>query len=215
MNRWIRRVVTVASIAGSLALLPGAVAFAQQAPQGQQEGHGRAHHGGLLRDALKLDSLSSEQRTQIDGLVQGHRTAEVPVRQASAQLLTKLATQVEAAKIDRPALEDTLNAEAAAAKNARGVEVGALTQLHNILTAAQRNQIVDTIAGRLPQGRSVPAALDAFRGDSFDANAVVREGDRGEHLVSHLESKVPGMSADQRADLASHLRARAARESKT
>ena len=204
----------VSSIAGSLALLPGGVAFAQQPAQGQHAGHAHGPHGGLLRDALKLDSLSAEQRSQIEKLVDGHKTAEVPVRQANAQLLTQLATQVEAAKIDRQALGPSMNAEASAARNARTVEVNALSQLHGVLTVVQRNQIVDTIASRLPQGKAVPPVLDAFRGDSFDANALVREGKTGERVVDHAEAKVPSMSAEQRATFASHLRARAAKESK-
>jgi len=91
MNRWITRIVTVASLAGAAALAPAGIAYAQQAATAAHEGHGMGHKMGLVGAALKLDSLTPAQRTAIDQLVQTRRTAEVPVRQADAQLLTVLA----------------------------------------------------------------------------------------------------------------------------
>ena len=82
MNRWIAKVVTFASLAGAVALVPAGIAYAQQgAATDGGEGHG--HHGhrmGLVGAALKLDSLTPAQRTAIDQLAQTRKAAEVPVK---------------------------------------------------------------------------------------------------------------------------------------
>jgi Spy/CpxP family protein refolding chaperone len=139
----------VASLAGSLALVAGAVAYAQdaQAPGkiGDHKGHHGDHRGGLLRAALKLDSITAEQRASIEKLKQERRTAGVPVRQADAQVLTVLAQQVEQAKIDPQGLAPSLSAEQSAAAAETNVERDTLNQLHSILSTAQRNQLVDRI----------------------------------------------------------------------
>jgi len=216
MNRWIRRVVTFSSLAGALALVSGGVALAnEQGEASHAKGeHGRKHHGGLITAALKLDSLSGGQKTQIEKLVEERKVARVPVRQADARVLTELAHQVEQAKIDRAGLKGGLDAETAAAQQERSVAVSALGQLHSILTPAQRGQLVDAVQARMPQGKQLPAGLASFRGDSFDAAAVVRLEVPGEHAIKHAEEKVPAMSPQERANLASHLRERAAKESK-
>jgi Spy/CpxP family protein refolding chaperone len=213
MNKWMLRVVTYASIAGSLALLPAGTAWAQEDSQEEQGSATGQHHEGLVHTALELDTLSSDQRTQIQQLLDRGKAAKAPVRQADAQLLTQLAAQVDAAKIDRQALGSSLDAEAKAARAARVVEIDCVSKLHGLLTAAQRNKLVDTMEARLPQDKHAPAELEAFRGDSFDANATVGAHVPGERTVSEAEAKVPGMTADQRAAFSARLRARAARES--
>jgi hypothetical protein len=137
------------------------------------------------------------------------------LHQATAQLLTQLAAQVDAGKVDRQALGASIDGEANAAKTARQVETDGVAKLHALLTAQQRNQLVDAIEARLPQGKPPSPPLEAFRGDSFDANAAVFDRVPGERAVSDAEARVPGMSAGQRAALAGHLRARATRESQS
>src|SRR5580704_2482000 len=119
MNRWIRRVVMFTSLAGALALLPGAVAMANESAAGEHAKHGHGHHGGLMSAALKLDNLSADQRSQIERLEAQRKAANVPVRQADARVLTELAHQVEQAKIDRDGLKSSLSAEESAAQAAR------------------------------------------------------------------------------------------------
>jgi Spy/CpxP family protein refolding chaperone len=215
MNRWIRRVVTLASVAGSLALLPSAIALADEAHAGE---HGREHkghhHGGLVSAALKLDTLSGTQRTQIEQLESARKAAGTPVRQADARVLTDLARQVEQDRIDRAGLKDGLDAEQAAAQAALRVDVQTLAQLHGILAPAQRGALVDRIEARIPQGKPRPAQLEAFRGDSFDATAFAKPHVPGEHAIARAEKKLPSMSPAERATFAGHLRDRAAHESK-
>jgi Spy/CpxP family protein refolding chaperone len=277
MNRWIAKVVTFASLAGAVALVPAGVAYAQQgAPANGAAPHG--HHGhrkGLIGDALKLDSLTPAQRTAIEQLAQTRKAAEVPVRQADAQVLTVLAQQVEQASINKQALAPTVRAKEAAAATARTVDLDTVQKLHDLLTPAQRAQLVDGIEahfqgkgegnkdaspgkgeghhGKLGmmakklgltdqqkaqiaanlkaerQAEPAPAPhtpgagkawIESFRGDTFNASASAANGaqkmERREGRMEDLvAATVPVLSPAQRAELASHLRARAAHEAQS
>lgn len=214
MNRWMSRVVTVTAVVLGVAASAGGVALADGQQGGEQAGHARHHHGGLVQAALKLDSLSAVQRQQIEQIESARKTAEVPVRQANAVVLTQLAKQVEQAHIDRDGLKDALVAEQGAAQAARNVDVQTLAQLHGILSARQRNQLVDAIEVRIPEGRPRPQQLESFRGDQFDASTFVKARVPGEHAIAMAEKRVPSMSPAQRAELAGKLRERAAHQSR-
>ena len=152
MNRWMKRIVTFASITSALALLPAGVAFAQDGtPQTAQHAaqHKGGHRKGLVGAALKLESLTPEQRTQIEQLVVQRRAAAKPVRQADAQVLEVLAQQVFADKMDVQALGPSLAVERAAVAQERSVDAATLGQLHSILTPAQRTELVDRIEARM------------------------------------------------------------------
>jgi Spy/CpxP family protein refolding chaperone len=215
MNRWIQRVVTFASITSALALVPAA-AFAQDTSGAPPKGahHGKQHRGehrqGLIGAALKLDSLSPEQRSRIEQLVQERRAASVPVRQADAQLLTVLAQQVEGAKVDTQAQAPSLAAERAAMMGELQVDRVTLARLHAILTPAQRNQLVDAIESHA--GQHQPGAegkARAFRGGEANAKlglspeqkAQIKAnlGGTGEHRAAQ------GEWAGKRAEMKSAL----------
>jgi Spy/CpxP family protein refolding chaperone len=189
MNRWIARVVTLVSLTGAVALAPAGVAFAQQAAAASHPGAHHGHRMGLIGDALKLDSLTSAQRTAIEQLAQTRRTAEVPVRQADAQVLTVLAQQVEQASIDRQALAPTMTARETAAEAARTVDLDTVQKLHDLLTPAQRGQLVD----------------------AMEANAQAHAGHgkggpgRGGHLAEI--AKKLGLTDQQKQQIASNLHA--------
>jgi Spy/CpxP family protein refolding chaperone len=267
--------ITLAALAGAVTLGAGGVALAQQAapaaPAAQADGapRHRGHHEGLLGQALKLSSLTDAQRTQVDGLMQTRRAAEAPVKQADAKLLTDLAAQVEQASIDKQALAPDVRARDGAASAARSVDRQTIQQLHDLLTPAQRGQLVDAVeaekqghggwhgggprerlthleeklglseqqdaqiqaalhadhAGHAPDGGhpwsrgSGPQGwLESFRGDSFNAVSTPAggphpgAGPHGDHLEHLVAAMVPVLTPAQRADLASHLRRRAARE---
>jgi Spy/CpxP family protein refolding chaperone len=178
MNRWIRTVGVFGALAGALAWVPVGVAFADDAApaQGAHHGHKGHHREGLIHEALKLDSLTSDQRTAIDKLVDQKRAASAPVRAADAQVLTALAKQVEQATVDANALAPVLAGETSAATAESAAERDLLNQLHGILTPAQRNQLVDRVeakAGRMhawardagaPGGAGGPGAGHGFAG---------------------------------------------------
>jgi Spy/CpxP family protein refolding chaperone len=155
MNRWIRRAATFASIAGAVALVTAGVAFAnegQSSGQEHQKGEHRSGHGaGLLGVALKLDSITAEQRASIEQLMQQRRTASTPVRQADAQLLTVLAQQVEQAQVDPQGLAPSLATEQSAAQAENAVDRDTLNRLHSILSSGQRAELADRLEGMHPK----------------------------------------------------------------
>ncbi len=186
MNRWMSRIVSFASLAGAIALVPAGVALAQQAPASTAAAG--AHHGhrmGLVGEALALDSLTPAQRTAIEQLVQTRRTAEGPVRQADAQVLTVLAQQVEQASINRQALAPTVQARESAAVAARSVDLDTVQKLHDLLTPAQRGQLVDAAEAHM-HGR----------------------GHKGEHGGGHLGkiAKELGLTDQQKQQIATNFR---------
>jgi Spy/CpxP family protein refolding chaperone len=260
MKLSIRRSFVFASLASALALVPAGIAFANEAPQGHAKHH-RGHREGLVGAALRLGSLSAEQRSSIEQLVQDRRAANVPVKQADARVLTELAQQVEQAKVDPGALQGSLSAEQSAAAARGAVDRDTLAKLHALLTPAQRNELVDAIEahagnhqenagghekaegqggarfgaggklGLTPEQKSAihanlqaertprtenrgefRAALESFRGDSFDPTALVGVRSPGERAEKLAQAMVPVLSPAQRATFASHLRARAAHE---
>lgn len=151
MNRWIRRAATFASLAGAMALVTAGVAFADDgqspAPENHKGEHHKGHRGGFLGAALKLDSITAEQRASIEQLIAQRRSANMPVRQADAQLLTVLAQQVEQAQVDPQGLAPSLSTEQSAAEAENSVDRETLNRLHAILSPAQRGQLVDRIEG--------------------------------------------------------------------
>jgi Spy/CpxP family protein refolding chaperone len=188
MNRWIRNTLVSASLLGALAL-PATVAFAFDGSQADAGHHGRhGREGGLLRAALRVDSLTADQRTSIEKLLSDHRAAEGPVRAADAQFLTTLAQQVERASIDPQALAPSLAAEQSAASAEAASERGMLTQLHSILTSAQRGQLVDhiTAKGEHPHEHS------------HDGDA----GSKAHTWMARSLDLTPGQQAQIRANLA-------------
>lgn len=154
MNRRVHKVATGALLVAAITVIPGAYAFAQEAPsQAPAPKLERAHRGGLLGAARKLDTLTAEQRSAIEQLVQQRRAANVPVRQADAQVLTVLAQQVEQAAVDPQGLAASLGAEKSAASTAGAVNRDTLNQLHALLTAAQRQQVADAVRAQRSETR--------------------------------------------------------------
>jgi Spy/CpxP family protein refolding chaperone len=152
MNRWIRRAVMSASLAGAVSLVATGVALAQpDAAAGETHTHRDHRHahqgqkGRLLQEALKLESLTGDQRSAVEQLIAARRAAAAPVRSADAQVLTVLAQEVEQASIDDQALAPSLSAERSAAVAESGVERDSLNRLHSLLTPAQRGELVDRL----------------------------------------------------------------------
>jgi Spy/CpxP family protein refolding chaperone len=215
MKLSIRRLMTVASVVGGLAVLSAGTALADE---GQPQTHAHKNHvkhAGMLEQAQKLDGLSAEQNERIEQLKAQRHAAAEPVRQADAKLLTDLATQVDGAKVDPSALKPELTAEEQAAQAEKNADAATLAALHTLLKPGQRNQLVDRLESTSAKNEQRKQALESFRGDSFDASALVRVHVPGAHAVRIAEEKVPQMTQEQRAQFAEHLRARAAHESKS
>ena len=186
MTRHFTAFATLA-LAGALTLGAGGIALAQQAAAPTSGDAGPHHHGhrdGIVARALALSSLTPAQRTAVERLVETRRAAEVPVKQADARVLTALATQVEQASLDRQALAPDLQARDGAAAAAHTVDAQTLQQLHDLLTPAQRGELVDAMeAGGHAHG----------------------EHGHGARLA-HMEQRL-GLTDQQEAQIAANLRA--------
>ncbi len=153
MKLSLRSVLSFVTFATALSLVPAA-AFAQEGPsqpvQGKHMRHHKGHKAGLVGAALKLDSITPEQRTQIEGLVQARKVAQVPAlrqgRRAGADGAG--AAGAESGKSDPQALGPSLAVERTAAAGAARVDQATFVQLHSILTPAQRAQLVDRMEAR-------------------------------------------------------------------
>ena len=200
MNRWISKVVTVASVVGALAVGVGGVALANEQNARRAREHDKRHHGGLVQAALKLDSLKPEQRSQIEQIevaTQGGRGARAPGQRGGPHRARE-AGRAGSHRPRRP--QGSLTVEEAAAQAARNVDVNTLVQLHGLLSAQQRNQLVDGLEARIPAGKPRPEHLESFRGDTFDASAMTKVHVPAEHAIAMAEKKVPSMSPGQRSD---------------
>jgi Spy/CpxP family protein refolding chaperone len=185
MNRTIRNAIATLSlvgVVGTLAVVPARMAYAEEA-QGQAHHH-HGHRQGVLGAALKIGSLTPQQRSAIEGLIQQDRAARAPVRQADAPVLEVLAHQVEQASIDPQGLAPTLDVEKAAEATEVVVQRSSLNSLHGLLTPAQRAQLVD----------GIEAHRHARHGGADGGSG--REHDHG-----------LGLTAAQRTQIAANLRA--------
>jgi Spy/CpxP family protein refolding chaperone len=191
MNGRIARIVTLALLSSAAALVPADAALAQQPADTGSPGRHHGHREGLLGAALKLDSLTPAQRTAIEQLEQTRRTAETPVRQADAQLLTVLAQQVEQASINRSALAPTLSARESASVTARAADLDTVQKLHDLLTPAQRGQLVDAAEARFQ-----------VHADAGKSDAGHRDHDRLGKIAENL-----GLTDQQKTQILAKLHA--------
>jgi Spy/CpxP family protein refolding chaperone len=276
MNRWIGRVVTMVSVASAFAVVPVGAAFAQPSAMDADEALDAApgHGQGLFGQALQLDSLTADQRASIEGVLQSERAATTPVRQARARVLTTLALQVEAGAVDPGLLAPQVRAQQGAAMAALPATRDAIQKIHDILTPAQRSQLVDAIESHAPRrahdGGAAPtplehlgaklgltaaqkqqiasnldaarqahatgsdpavpgggrwrarrAWLESFRSDSFSASSLSGDSaqaamDRRANRVEEvIQAAIPVLTPAQRAEVATHLRARAAHDGRS
>lgn len=196
MNRWITRVVSVASATSLMAIASASVAFADEGAEAREAPHhgaGHSHRRGLVAQALRLESLSPDQRAAIEQLASAERAATLPLRQADAVVLTQLAQEVERGAIDRGALSGAAG-RASAAAAAQAAIRSADAKLHDALTAEQRAELVTQIE----------AHAAALRGHA---------GEGGPHPLAGLARRL-GLSPQQeeqvRAALASERSASSA-----
>ena len=103
----------------------------------------------LFGAALGDVPLTASQRTAIEGLATAAEARHADARAAGQDLMSTLATQIEAGQIDRTALQPKLDAMVAAMQKAQPADLGAFEQLHAILTPDQRVAFVDAVAAHV------------------------------------------------------------------
>lgn len=114
-----------------------------------------ALHGPAKRvaDALGQVPLRADQRATIEQMAKDAEARMEPVRKARADLVTAIADQVQAGKIDRPALQPKIDALSAAHQTVEPQNRAAFEKLHDLLTSEQRGQFVTAMQAEHHHGR--------------------------------------------------------------
>jgi Spy/CpxP family protein refolding chaperone len=171
MTRNVRRIVVAASLAlvacnGNVSQ-PAPTASsgspAQSALQTEppQRGHGRGRHGWgrggggmrLIRQAIESLSLSDAQRAKVQQLADTAATRHALTRTAFKDIVDMVAAQIEDGRINRVALQPKIAAIKSQLQTTHAADRAAIEQLHGVLTAEQRTQLVTTIEKRMAEHR--------------------------------------------------------------
>jgi Spy/CpxP family protein refolding chaperone len=99
----------------------------------------------LVGDALGEVPLRADQRTAIETLASEAEARHAPMADARKELMLAFADQVEKGTIDRTALQPKLDKVTADFEKVRADDRAALSKLHGILDADQRNAFVDAL----------------------------------------------------------------------
>jgi Spy/CpxP family protein refolding chaperone len=151
----------------------------------QAKGHMR-----VVADALSQVALRPDQRAEIEQMAKDAGARHAAHEAAHAQVLQTLAAQIEAGKIDRAALQPSIDAAIAAGNAAHPADQAAMQRLHALLTPEQRAQFAD--------------ALES----SFHARMGAHAGAPHSDHVGHLDKWAADLKLtdDQRAQIATILK---------
>jgi Spy/CpxP family protein refolding chaperone len=103
----------------------------------------------LFGEALGDVPLTAAQRAQIEQLASDAEARHADARAARKDLMTTLASQVQAGQVDRAALQPKLDALTGALEKAQPGDRAAFEQLHAILDTQQRTAFVDAVKSRI------------------------------------------------------------------
>jgi Spy/CpxP family protein refolding chaperone len=121
---------------------PGATRIAAVAPSI------KSSHIRVIANALSTVALRDDQRAEIESLASDADTRHAAIASAHGEIMSALATQIEAGKIDRPALQAKVDAATAAGSAAHTADDAALQRLHALLTPEQRGQVADALVAQ-------------------------------------------------------------------
>ena len=145
LSRWMAWGLAVGALSLSACSSGAEAGPAVAAAQGVSEDPTEVAHFGLLREALDKVSLRADQKAQIDQLAAAAKARHEGVRAAHAALRGAIADQILAGKIDRAALKPQIDALLASVDQTRPDDRQALVQLHDLLDAKQRGELVDAV----------------------------------------------------------------------
>ncbi len=162
---------------------------------------------------------ASIDRQALAPALSAEQSAAVAENAVDRDALNKLHALLTPAQ--RSELVDRLEARTAQWRHGDGGRPGARRELHErmaklSLTPEQKAQIAANLRAERTPGQGAHRgerreALEAFRGDSFDAGTLAHVERRGERAEKLAQAMVPVLTPAQRATLAGELRARAAR----
>ena len=164
-------------LAGSLASTAAFAQPEQPAPQQQQQRHAHKRHGGggMYGQALKLGSLTSNQRQAIEQIQVALKAPRQAAKLARTQYAEAVAMQVQAGAVNLTALQLKAAQVVTAATAESIAERGGIAQLHSVLDASQRAELVNGIEAKMDQ-RGQAGAKHRARGRGESAKLAKQLG---------------------------------------
>jgi Spy/CpxP family protein refolding chaperone len=159
LSRFSRFALPLSLLIAAPALGCGGTVAAQEQPASAESATTRAPvaqgaHGmvKLMGDAFGDVPLTPSQRAQIEQMASDAEARHAEAQAARKDLMLTLASQVEAGRIDRAALQPKIDAIAAAMQKAQPADRASLEQLHALLTPEQRAAFADALQSRFHGG---------------------------------------------------------------
>jgi hypothetical protein len=144
-------------------------------------GPGKGGIDAILFRAARDLTLTDAQKTQIDGLESKLRDRDTGPRDAMKTLLSDLATQVRAGKVDASKLSPDETAIDAATKAMIDKQATALAGLHDAIDAGQRKALADAVTTNTA---------------AREARAKAHEGDGGDWTARRLDRLTSDLGLD-------------------
>lgn len=161
-----------------------------ESTSGLAEHHRHHHHGGFaMFIAMSLDGLNAtpEQQDQIAKIATDMHTAMQPAHDIEKQILLAIADGVAAGSVDQAKLAPMVQQLGTAAGAIHDAVAGSLDQLHQVLTAPQRQALVDKVQAHLQVWHHTNVDDESGNKDSGDGHV--------DGLVKELS--LPQQEADQ------------------
>lgn len=157
--------------------LSAAPAVAQQKPDAKQLAPWRhRERPELLSAALKLDSLTADQRTRVQAEIDKVHAAHQAIRAAGDKLHAAVVAAARTGTVDPAAFQPQLDALDKAATGAASARADALVQLHGILSTEQRGQLVSTLQASLPKAGEHPGFMGMHKRMMATDKPMMRAG---------------------------------------
>jgi len=103
----------------------------------------------LLHSALALSTLTPEQKSQVQALIEQKNAANADARAARAQLLESVADAIASGSVDAADLAPKVDAVVAAIQADGPTDRSLLENLHALLTPGQRTELVIDVRSRM------------------------------------------------------------------
>jgi hypothetical protein len=125
-----------------------AAAEAAKATEGLHRHHRHHHHGGVamfIHMAIDTLGVPAEKKAELEKIQAELHKAMAPAREAGRNLLTLLADEVAAGKMEKGKLDAALAKQEAASKGVHAATIEALNKLHAALSPAEREALVEKV----------------------------------------------------------------------
>jgi Spy/CpxP family protein refolding chaperone len=148
--------------------------------------HRHHHHGGVMQFitmAIDTMGLDAAKKAQVEKIQSDLTEKMAPSRVAEREVISALADGIAAGKIDTARVDAAIAKEGTASANIHTASMDALGQLHDALSAAERQELVEKVKGHWAVWQKV------------NTNEKPDSKDKGSHL-DHL-TKMLTLTPDQ------------------